>query len=110
MRIYSFVCFLFAFLFFCLFPYLFVYLFVLHHHQEVIERTSGMTNCVEEDGAGTNFTVTSTNTIYTVAYCLKLCYQQSLINMCGCVDGILLNHTHCDVLNTTQRKFSLGEL
>ncbi|XP_011679726.2 amiloride-sensitive sodium channel subunit alpha-like [Strongylocentrotus purpuratus] len=71
--------------------------------EEVIERISGMTNCVEEDGAGTNFTVTRTNTIYTVAYCLKLCFQQSLINICGCVDGILLDYTHCDVLNSTQR-------
>nr|XP_054755597.1 amiloride-sensitive sodium channel subunit gamma-like [Lytechinus pictus] len=71
--------------------------------EEVVKRLHEMTSCVEENGEGTNFTVRNNSSSYTVAYCLKLCFQQSLINRCGCVDGILLNYTHCDVLNTTQR-------
>ncbi|XP_041464805.1 amiloride-sensitive sodium channel subunit alpha-like isoform X1 [Lytechinus variegatus] len=80
--------------------------------EEVVERLPEMTSCVEDNGEGTNFTVRNNSSSYTVAYCLKLCFQQSLINRCGCVDGILLNYTHCDVLNTTQRNclFNVQEL
>ncbi|XP_030832950.1 amiloride-sensitive sodium channel subunit alpha-like [Strongylocentrotus purpuratus] len=73
--------------------------------EEVIQRLPKFSQCVVDRKIGTNTSISGTN--YTVRCCLKICYQQSLLERCSCVDDILLlDYRQCSVTNKSEGKFN----
>ncbi|XP_041464801.1 amiloride-sensitive sodium channel subunit beta-like [Lytechinus variegatus] len=67
--------------------------------EEVIERLPRFSQCSDVESA-TVFSNSSTN--YTVRCCLSMCYQQNLVDRCGCVDDIVFDYKQCSVINDTE--------